>query len=455
MLHKSASKTVCRTIAFICLLLFVGTVQADTTPTLQHEWFRELSSSVDSHGAAVATDQLGNGYLTGITYGDLTGTSFGSADTFISKFDAEGNELWTKQFGSPGFDRGLSIAVGPDGSLYTSGLTDGNFGGANNGDVDAFLTKHNPDGELIWSRLLGTPQREFGYSVAVDSEGSPFITGFTSGVLGEKNFGDYDVFLAKFDSEGDRQWVQQNGTWAFDRSYSLTLDTNGNAFLTGHTAGIFERRLGVSEDHDAFLLKYDPSGELLWKRQFGTASLDVGNSVAVDHFGNAYIGGRTAARLGMIGDISDAFLTKYDAAGNLLWTEYTGTDASEDGTAVAVDADGFPYLAGTTTGNLVGPTAGASDFFLSKYDPDGKSLWDLQYGTGAFDLAQGLAIDPAGNALIGGYIDNLNSNTQSPFIFRASQVPEPSSLVLLLCLTCLRFRGKRVNEFTCNSSKWA
>jgi len=125
--------------------------------------------------------------------------------------------------------------------------------------------------------------------------------------------------------------------------------------------------------------------------------------VAADSWGNVVISGRTDGSLGAanLGG-NDAFLAKYDPAGNLLWTEQLGTSDGEDANSVAVDASGNAFISGTTNGNLGGTHSGAQDAFVARYDPAGNRLWTEQLGTRSEDRSYSVAADGLGNVFISG-----------------------------------------------------
>jgi hypothetical protein len=163
-------------------------------------------------------------------------------------------------------------------------------------------------------KLLGTTGNDFANAVAVDSAGNAYITGFTDGTLdGQTNAGGIDAFLAKYDSSGNKLWVKLLGTSGNDGAFGVAVDASGNAYITGYVGG----------------------------------SLD----------------GQTYAGLG------DAFIAKYDSSGNKQWVKLLGTSGSDGAGGVAVDASGNVYIAGNTNGNLDGQTnAGDYDAFIAKYN---------------------------------------------------------------------------------------
>ena len=155
------------------------------------------------------------------------------------------------------------------------------------------------------------------------------------------------------------EWIRQFGTSSTEYGLSTAVDFVGNVYISGSTSGI----LGGTNAGglDAYLRKYDSAGNELWTRQFGTTSPDdFANSVAVDSLGGVYIGGYTSGGLGGTnhGGESDAYLRKYDSAGNELWTRQFGSFTTDYGRSVAVDSFGSVYISGVTIGSLGGNIAG-------------------------------------------------------------------------------------------------
>ena len=100
------------------------------------------------------------------------------------------------------------------------------------------LTKYNPDGDIIWTRLLGSPSFEIPYGVATTPDGSVYITGYTTGNLdGQTNKGVEDAFLAKYNPDGDIVWTQLLGSSSIDTSYGVATLSDGNIYITGYTDG--------------------------------------------------------------------------------------------------------------------------------------------------------------------------------------------------------------------------
>jgi hypothetical protein len=144
-------------------------------------------------------DASGNAYISGHTDGDLGGLNAGDRDVFLSKFDSSGAELWTTQIGTSGYDESLSVAVDASGNAYVSGVTRGDLGGPSAGYYDAFLSKFDSDGNEVWTAQIGTDVNDGAHSVALDASGNAYISGYTYGDFGGANAGGRDVFLVKYE----------------------------------------------------------------------------------------------------------------------------------------------------------------------------------------------------------------------------------------------------------------
>jgi len=353
---------------------------------------------------AVAVDSAGNAYLTSSTGDRFGDRRFGKYDAFVVKYDPSGKRLWTQQFGTPADDESHGIAVDASGNIHVCGVTKGNLGGRSAGDWDGFLVKYDASGKLLWKQQLGTPAEDWFNAVAVDSSGNVYVGGETEGSLAgtkDKPWG-CDVILVKYDASGKLFWSRQIVTpGEISFCLSVAADSSGNVYITGETCGsIGGPNAGW---YDAYLIKYDSSGTVLWKRQFGSDLDDCGCSVAVDDAGDPYVGGYThAIHNGSHPEKKDAFLVKYDASGSQQWYREIGTEKEEEGCCVAVDHSGNAYLGGWTYGSLGGTNAGDCDAFLVKYDDSGKVLWKRQFGTTSYDKAFSVAIGPACSVYVAG-----------------------------------------------------
>jgi hypothetical protein len=156
-----------------------------------------------------------------------------------------------------------------------------------------------------------------------------------------------------------------------DRGKWLKLAGNSEISSRSGPTPAESRETASAGSYDAFVSKYDAAGTLVWTRQLGTGSGDGCYGVSADGLGSVYISGYTAGNLGGASAGSfDAFVSKYDAAGTLAWTRQLGTGSDDVSFGVSADGLGNVYFSGYTYGNLGGASAGGADAFVSKIVPE-------------------------------------------------------------------------------------
>ncbi|MFM6724643.1 MAG: SBBP repeat-containing protein, partial [Dolichospermum sp.] len=379
--------------------------------------YRQFGTSGGESGSGVSSDSYGNIYVTGYTNGSLPGnTNFGNNDFFVAKYDVYGNRLWVKQSGSVYSDYATGISSESSGNTYVSGRTEGGS--------DAFIAKYNANGNQLWMAQFGTSGYDSATGVSSDSGGNVYVSGYTDGSFPSyTNLGSYDAFVAKYDTSGNPLWVKQFSTSSHDYAEGISSDSNGNVYVSGKTFGSFlgYTNLGL---YDAFVAKYDGNGNQQWLRQFGTSGDDEITGISSDSSNNVYVTGSTKGGLPGYSNLGsyDAFVAKYDGNGNQLWLRQFGTSGNDEITGISRDIDNNVYVTGYTTGSLPGNiNAGGSDAFVAKYNANGTLNWVRQFGTSAADSANGIRIDSSGNVYVtgdtsGGLPGNSNSGSSDAFV---------------------------------------
>jgi Ca2+-binding RTX toxin-like protein len=380
---------------------------------------RQYGSTAGEYTEGMAIDSNGNIYITGGTGGSLGGSNRGNGDAFIAKYRADGTLLWTRQLGTDQLDTSDAITTDSEGNVYITGATIGNLNGSNRGSFDAYIAKYDKDGKLLWTSQLGSDKHDHGEGITTDSEknvyfvfnsaGSP--SGFTVSPGGYTNKGDWDVFIAKYDPTGKQVWIKQLATTAGDHSRFMTSDSAGNIYITGLTTGFLGTLGGAYQGGwDAFIAKYDKAGNQLWVNQLGGAGNEEGWGVAVDSAGNVYITGYTDGSLPTQSNEGgrDWFIAKYDKDGKEVWVRQYGTNKNEYAFRIALDNAGNAYITGDTyerdNTNLPDnniPSSG--DVFIAKYDPNGNLLSTSGLGSNQLDNVRGLVSDRSGNLYVGGH----------------------------------------------------
>ena len=366
---------------------------------------------------------------------------------------------YSTHLGGSGGDQGFGVAVDAVGNAYVTGFAGSSdfpttagafqtaFGG---GEADAFVTKLNPTGSaLVYTTYLGGDGFDQGHGIAVDATGNAYVTGHTfstnfptttgtvqpgfsgvSSIIG-------DAFVTKLNATGSALvYSTYLGGGDDDEGFGMAVDATGNAYVTGQTlstnfpttAGTVQP--GFAGTIDAFMTKLNPTGSgLVYSTYLGGDSDDLGNGIAVDATGNAYVTGLTfstnfpttpGAFQTTPNFASDAFVVKLNAAGTaLVYSTYLGGDGFDQGQGIAVDAEGNAYATGgtsstnfpTTTGAFRTTFGGRSDAFVTKLNGDGSALvYSTYLGGFSSDRGNAIAVDATGNA----YVTGLTFSTNFP-----------------------------------------
>src|SRR5882762_4860707 len=366
--------------------------------------------------------------------------------------------------GGSGNDVGRGIAVDAEGSAYIVGVTDSidfpTTPGALqpqvvSGGNHLFVTKLNPTGSaLVYSTYLGgSNPNDRPFSIAVDANGSAYLTGSTFSADFPTTAGAFqpmfagpsgttDAFVTKLDPTGSALVYSTylGGTGLFiELGSGIAVDGAGNAYVAGTTssrdfptAAAFQPALAGGDRFgaaNAFVTKLNPSGTgLVYSTYLGGVSfraVDEALGIAVDTAGNAYVTGFTTSdnfpttpdafrrsihRIGPSSLPQDAFVTKFDPAGSLVYSTYLGGKSDDVGSGIAVDAHGNAYVTGGTGSSDFPTTAGAfqpaSGFaFVTKLNPTGSALvYSTRFSGFSGAGSNGIAVDTAGNAYVTGVV---------------------------------------------------
>jgi hypothetical protein len=367
--------------------------------------------------AGITIDSVGNAYVIGFTFSTdfptaspFQATFAGGIDAFVTKLNTSGSALlYSTYLGGNNLDGASGITVDASGNAYVTGITSsGNFPTANPFQAtlagvrgDAFVTKFNPIGSaLVYSTYLGGSGDDHGTDIVVDATGNAYVTGntgstdFPTANPFQAAFGGLpaDAFVTKFNPIGSALvYSTYLGGSANDGGSGLAMDASGNAYVTGvtfstdfPTASPFQTAFAGGRE-DAFVTGLNAAGStLLYSTYLGGSGDDVGQDIAVDATGNAYVTGNTGStdfptanpfQAAFGGGLGDAFVTGLNAAGStLLYSTYLGGTNWDFGTGVAADASGNAYVTGKTfstdfptmPGAFQLTFGGTSDAFVAK-----------------------------------------------------------------------------------------
>ncbi len=278
-------------------------------------WANSIGGQGSELGSGVAADTLGNVYVTGLfgstslAIGSSTLTNMGQNDFLIVKYDQNGIPVWAKSTGGSNNEIGRNIVVDKNNNVNVTGEFDGAsiiFGSTtliNTGSTNIFLVQYDLNGNLNWAKSFIGNNLDQINGVTVDSTGNIYVAGYFYGSISFDTItmsgwsGNCDVFLAKYDVNGNVVWAHSGGGPDIDYCHNLYTDASGNCYLIGdaRSAQLLFGALNINTVYpgtrDFFVVKYDANGIALWAYTAGTPTVDNGSAVATDRNGYIYMTG--------------------------------------------------------------------------------------------------------------------------------------------------------------------
>ncbi|MDH3709487.1 MAG: fibronectin type III domain-containing protein [Cyclobacteriaceae bacterium] len=318
----------------------------------------------EAHG--VAADSEGNSYVTGsysgtATMGSTVLNSAGETDIYLAKFDNNGNVIWAVSAGGLGADNGKQVSLDADGNVYVAGEISGNanFQGSaiiSGGGLDVFLAKYDSDGNFISViNAFSTSLDDEVSGMDNDANGNVYLTGeYDTGVDLS------DIFVSKHEDSGlTNQWTEFISGTGTQFDPSMAVDDAGNSFVTGNFDGstdIGDTTLMASSSVDLLVAKFLTSGELEWVSQILITGFSRIKDVSVDQAGSPYVVGQVdfIADFGSViinsnADM-DAFYAKYNTGGIVQWAGSSDNAEFITGESITVNPDGTSYIGGILEG---------------------------------------------------------------------------------------------------------
>ena len=381
--------------------------------------------------------------------GDLDGTANPVSLTMAGSVTVTAVFLpdsWAKTFGGTGSDEAFSIQNTPDGGYIVAGLTY-SFGA---GASDMYLVKLNSQGEQEWYRTFGGSGAESANAVRLTADGGYILAGYTN----SPGSAGYDFYVVKTDGTGGLQWAKTYGGAGDDYANDI-LVVSGGYFILGSTS---------TGGTDMLLMMIGFAGNVLGSKTYGGAGAEVGESIAPVTGGGCVLAGWTTS-FGAGG--VDAYLVKVDNGGEVVWSKTYGGTKSEYTYAVAPRHSGFGYVLGGTAnsatqgdeiffavtdndGNGVGAPfgwnkyehardvisvsdngsvfagdtnsfgAGSKDFCLVKLSSTSGREWEKAFGGTKDDGAQALVQAPDGGFVLAGYTESFGAGGRDMYVVKTN-----------------------------------
>lgn len=383
-------------------------------------------------------------------------SELGIPDIFLLKLDAAGNCVFVKRFGTNGaYDYAYDVAIDTnDDILMTGGFTGSaiDFGGGalgGSGSNDIYLVRFDKNGSQIWSKQFGDSKDQLANSVVLDGQSNLILAGDFGGVIDfgagigvtETSFSQLAGFIAKLDPQGAHVFSDAfhvpNTPGNYLTQTHAAVDKQGNVTVVGRFVGSLtvgnEAPLASSgTGSDVFVLRYDTAGKLVFVKKYGSSGDDFGPQIATAPDGTTYIAGRSGSAtldlsglggpsvVGMGG--GDIYVVKLNADGTFAKARAFGDNADQSATTVTVDPLGHVLLGGyykgvVNFGNTPLGIAMNNTLFLAKLDSDLNELWSRAIFSAQAQYSIHLGTDAAANILLsGGFYGSLPIETGKPLV---------------------------------------
>ncbi len=357
---------------------------------------------------------------------------------------------WVRSLGGEDGAGGTGISVDSDDNVYSTGYFIGETDFSTSGDpvilernlVTAYVTKHSPDGELIWVRSLSGSGGNGGLAITVDDH--IYVSGYFSNIL-EVTANDelltfeavgFDMFILKMNFEGDIIWAKSiGGTSEYDWAQTIKTDPNdGSVYVGGNFSGtvdfdpgdgVFELVTEFAFEYDGFILKLTPDGNFEWVYRIGGPGYEVVQNIAIDPAGFVYAAGifevtaefdfEGSGNLMTSANFADGFVLKIGTDKSFQWAVQIGDENQDWANGIAVDPFGDVVVTGMFHGTMdFDPGSGTEwmtsdgwDVFVWKLSGDGELRWARQLGGPSFAWGNAIALDDQGNVYTTGWFNGL------------------------------------------------
>ncbi len=390
-------------------------------------WAKQSGYSGDDKGYCIAIDSMHNSYVAGSFTGDMsfsetTLESTGDSSIFVTKLSTNGEWLWAKQTGGSGGIWSRQISTDSSGNSIVTGAFNGTITFdsvtlTSAGSYDVFIAKLDVNGNWLWAKKAGGIGSDYGWSIASNSLGNSYVTGFyygtaSFGATSLSAMGAWDVFVACLDSNGNWLWAKTAGGTSDDRSTGVSTDNAGNCYITGWSEGNATFGQTTTNEPGLFVAKLSPAGDWLWAKQADSIYRTEGYGITTDSSGTSFVTGIFwgavnfgASTVSCSIEYHDLFVAKLDTNGNWLWAKQGGGAYYDYGFGICRDNNNNCYITGSyedlaNFGSISISSYGDKDIFVAKLSSGVASSDEI-----AVDTPSGLLI---GNAYPNPFVTDTN-----------------------------------------------
>jgi uncharacterized delta-60 repeat protein len=347
----------------ILLLLVSLMVSQIQTQWISNYWGNNRGDNQiqNSKGLAVATDHIGNCYVTGYTVNAGSGS-----DIILIKYNEQGDTIYSRVYSGTGEgeDRAFGIAVDELDNVYLTGQVSMSGRG-----LELIVLKYNKNGNLLWESTYGATDQNFddaGLAITLDRNSRPYITGYCTDPDGARK-----IVTIRFSTNGNIAWANiEDGSGSMDsQSFGIAVDETNNIYVTGYVT--------TSTGKDIIIIKYTQNGNVKWSyiQDGGSGEDDVAFGIAVDDNNKLYVTGYTT--VDSTQNNTDVVLMKVTPTGTLSWmqTYSEGTGISTNKAfGIVVDEQDRIFITGETSNSAQG-----TNYLTLRYNTSGTKIWSSVY----------------------------------------------------------------------------
>tara|TARA_R110002072_G_scaffold174802_15_gene330504 strand:+ start:10358 stop:11722 length:1365 start_codon:yes stop_codon:yes gene_type:complete len=339
-----------------------------TDPNGELQWSKTYGGSADDRATRIISTNDGGFAVIGYTRsndGDVSQNN-GFYDFWLLKLDSSGNMQWEKNYGFSGIDQGQAVIQTSDGGYFLAGYMDfdgraaqqqsKNKSGNRHGVGEFWGIKTNASGVEQWNAYFGGLNNDRAYDVIQTSDGGFILVGNSESddfdITNPR--GSYDYWVVRVDSSGSLVWQKNYGGSGIEIAYSITKTQDGNYLILGDTRSSDQQVSNPKGNADAWLIKINENGDLLWQKSYGGSEFDTGRNIIEKPDGNLIVFGTSRsndqdvnANYGQ----SDFWIVITDANGNISFEKNYGGSALDFGNSSLLTSTGNIVLAGSTESN--------------------------------------------------------------------------------------------------------
>ena len=344
---------------YVLFFLFI-TVSTFSQPNIQ--WQVALGGSASDEAYDVKQTPDGGYIVVGTTTssnGHITSTHGGN-DLWVVKLNTQGNLQWQKTYGGTLSDGAYAVEINPNGGYYVAGHSRSNDGDAsgNHGAIDFWVLKLDALGVVIWQKSLGGSGTDVARAICVSPDGGVVVAGGSNSINGDisgaHGGGYFDAWVVKLDASGNLVWQNPLGGSNSEEAFSVISTSDGGYMVAGYTSSNNGNVSGFKGTNDYWVVKLNSNGILQWQKCLGGTKGDSARDIIQTLDGGYLVVGESQSNDGDVtghfgaSNTPDYWAVKIDASGNIIWEKSYGGTNYDYARAVCQTTDGNFGIVGTT-----------------------------------------------------------------------------------------------------------